>query len=126
MIEFTDGPAAGTHLCLRRTPLLLRVVIDQASGQVDALDQLDDVPRLGESIHVYVRQGEAFRGFIDSDKGGYSGPFIAANYSYFPWQPADEVARDNPRWQKWAVTLANVWGKLENAASGPQNSPSEK
>ncbi|PQO39362.1 hypothetical protein C5Y96_05770 [Blastopirellula marina] len=124
MIEFIEGPAAGTHLCLRRTPLLLRVVIDRASGQVDALDQLEDVPRLGESIHVYRREGEPLRGMIDSGKGGYTGPFVAATYLYFPWQPADEVARDNQRWQKWAITADEVSAKAEKPASGPQNTPS--
>ena len=53
MTRFLDGPAAGNALMLRRAPLFLRVTIDAAGGKVDALDQLDDDPQDGETVHVY-------------------------------------------------------------------------
>lgn len=53
MITFLDGPAAGTKLSLHRAPIFLRVVIDRETGRVDALDQLNDVPKKSEAVHVY-------------------------------------------------------------------------
>jgi len=53
VITLLDGPAAGAKLALHRAPVFLRVVIDRATGAVDALDQLDDTPRDGEDVHVY-------------------------------------------------------------------------
>jgi hypothetical protein len=51
--RFIDGPAAGTVLSLKRSPLFLRAVQDPLDGKWDALDQLDDAPRPGERIVVY-------------------------------------------------------------------------
>lgn len=116
MINFLDGPAKGTVLELRRAPLLLRVVIDRTTGEVDALDQLEDVPRLGEAVHVYHRQGAPRRFHVRYSgrrDGRRSGCVLAADYALFPFQPADEVARDNERWQKWAAMVAETWESKE-------------
>ena len=53
MIQFLDGPAAGHPMRLRRAPIFLRVVVDEKTGEVDALDQINDSPRPGEAMHAY-------------------------------------------------------------------------
>jgi hypothetical protein len=57
MVRFLDGPAKGKALALQRAPLLLRVVIAEA-GNIDALDQPDDMPTQHERVTVYERVGE--------------------------------------------------------------------
>ena len=85
MIQFLDGPAKGTSLCLNRAPMFLRVVIDPR-GQVEALDQLDDTPEADEKIHVYrCTRGE----------GGGCRRGVMAQYRLYEAQPSGEEARDN-------------------------------
>lgn len=105
MVKFLDGPAEGQVLALRRAPLLLRVVRDQA-GEFDALDQLEDEPREGEAITVYRRIGEAARVHLKMRKG--SGWYQLAEYRVLPVQPLDQVARRREGWQAWARTAARV------------------
>lgn len=110
MISFRLGPAGGKSLDLRRAPVLLRVVIDQ-DGTVDALDQPDDEPKSTETIHVYVRTGEASHGFACS-RGRGCQPVVIAEYVHLLSQPADDVARDNVSWQAWAErTAAELAGR---------------
>lgn len=106
MTKFLDGPAAGKVLDLRRAPLLLRVVIDRR-GNVDALDQVDDVPHAGETIHVYRLQGPPQRVHLCIRGKGRSGSGWReiGEYALNSEQPADEVARDNRRWRAWAEAL---------------------
>ena len=54
--EFTDGPAKGYSMggCFHRAPEYLRVV-RELDGRWDALDQLDDLPNLGDTIFIYRR-----------------------------------------------------------------------
>jgi len=111
MITFEDGPAAGVVLELRRAPPFLRVVIDRKTGEVDALDQLDDRPRPGEEIHVYRRAGRARRYHVKACRRSESGYVLQARYRQHEEQPADHVGRDCKSWQNWA---GEQWEK-ENA-----------
>lgn len=71
MIELIDGPANGVSLDLMRAPIMLRVVRDRA-GNWDALDQLADEPKRGETIFLYRMVGNPLMsGHIDyRDKAG--------------------------------------------------------
>lgn len=111
MISFDDGPAAGVVLQLRRAPPFLRVVIDRQTREVDALDQIDDQPRLGEEVHVYRRIGKASPYHLRSGRKSESGFYLQARYQHHEEQPADHVGRDRRSWQNWA---GEQWEK-ENA-----------
>lgn len=103
MIRFIDGPAAGQALSLARAPLLLRVVCS-AKGDWDALDQLGDTPKPGETIHVYRRESHKGSYFWDGrGKGGRrTGGFSQiATYRHLPDQPGDQHTRDTAAWRSW-------------------------
>jgi hypothetical protein len=102
MTTFLDGPAAGTKLCLQRAPQLLRVVI-AADGTVDALDQLNDEVRPGETVHVYRMHGDpSYYIACSRGKGGGCRPGVMAEYKLYDRQPTQEEAADNDRWHDWA------------------------
>lgn len=103
MITFEDGPAAGAVLDLRRAPVFLRVVIDRATNEVDALDQLDDLPALGEDVHVYRRIGKAETYHIKCARRSESGFRSRAKYQLHDEQPADHVGRSRKSWEDWAM-----------------------
>lgn len=107
MIRFLDGPAADSVLSLGRAPFFLRVVID-TDGAVDALDQLDDTVRESETPHAYVLVGGVGRAIACSrGRGGGCRPSAVAKYRHYENQPAEEVLRDNARWQEWATNEGN-------------------
>lgn len=96
MAEFTDGPAAGASLSLRRAPIFLRVVIDPR-GKVDALDQLNDEPHADEKVHVY-RKREGSGGHVCVRPGGC---FEMGEYRHLPDAPGEDL-RENAKWREWA------------------------
>jgi hypothetical protein len=98
MTRFKDGPAKGQLLMLNRSPIFLRVV--EKDGKWDALDQWEDSPRPGESIHVYQRVGEAGTCHIYA-RGGGGGFFSAGDYEHVAEQPSDEDVRNTAKWQAW-------------------------
>lgn len=102
MIEFLHGPANGEKLSLSRAPKFLRVVIDQA-GKVDALDQLDDEVRDGETVYVYRIDGQAGSGVMCS-RGRGCQRFLSARYLPHSEQPPQELLRDNDAWRTWAMS----------------------
>jgi len=99
MTTFKDGPAHGTTLLLRRTPVLLRIVIDN-EGKVDALDQISDQPADDEICHLYVLREE--RGRVHLNAGKASGCYGFSTYQYQSQQPDQETLRDQAKWQEWA------------------------
>ncbi len=109
MSYFHDGPHGGKHLSLQRAPFLLRVVVDQA-GNLDALDQLADTPRPGETITVYRRISDPMTVHIDGKDpktGRRWGRWEqSANYRLAKVQPDDLEARDSARWRTWAQANA--------------------
>lgn len=106
MVSFLDGPAKGVVLQLRRVPMLLRVVQDRG-GAWDALDQLDDEPRRGESIHVYRRRDDLQVGkyhlLTSRPRRAGSGWYWMASYCVLPEQPTDDQVRNTAAWQSWAT-----------------------
>lgn len=109
MITFQQGPADGKTLCLQRVPVYLRVVVDK-SGNIDALDQLDDTPRAGETIHVYKLLNHAGTVHIDRrdpKTGKRFGEWMQmAYYQLMEVQPTQEQARDTAAWQSWVMEQA--------------------
>lgn len=118
MTKFTDGPAAGKTLCLGRAPIFLCVVKDKA-GEVDALDQLDDVPKPDESITVYRKVSDDGTVHVDGrDKSGkrFGRWYQAATYVIHSVQPDDATARDKEAWAAWcAAQWAAIKAAKENA-----------
>ena len=104
MIEIIDGPAAGHTLTLRRAPLYLRVVI-APDGTVDALDQLDDVARPEERIHVYERHADGPSGQVHvcgRGPGAASGWYAIGRYRHLAGPPPSEsILRDREAWRAW-------------------------
>lgn len=104
MIRFLNGPAQGSSLSLQRVPYFLRVVIDPA-GQVDALDQLEDTVRDGETAHVYHKVGDTGRVILCSRGKGCRSEWTA-EYRLYAEQPSQDVLRDNVAWHTWAMERA--------------------
>lgn len=99
MTTFQDGPAHGVILRLRRAPYFLRVTYDGA--KYDALDQLEDVARPEETLHLYRITAKPNWCHIRASKPEASGMFSMANYAYVSPQPDDAILRDNEAWLKW-------------------------
>jgi hypothetical protein len=101
VITFEDGPAQGASLSLNRAPIWLRVVI-AADGNVDALDQLDEEPRLDERVEVYRIARGPMRGFACGRGAGGSSSFLSAAYRHVPQPPEvlDEI-RETGGWRDW-------------------------
>lgn len=122
MITFSDGPAAGRSLLLRRAPAYLRVTRHPLTGEFDGLDQPEDEPLAHEELTVYVltmRPGSiSVRG-----KGGAGGRYAVANYVLHPDPPPDATARENESWRAWCEaqwTHAKA-NSLEPATLFPQS-----
>jgi hypothetical protein len=114
LVQFSDGPAEGKVLHLRRAPWLLRVVME--GGSVDALDQLDDAPKPSESIHVY-RRIRQFSNAIYCTRGKGCHHVVAYSYLLHELQPDDAAARDKQKWQAWCETQ---WKAKESSAEGAE------
>lgn len=99
MSRFLDGPAEGQSLLLRRAPKLLRVVRSDA-GDLDALDQLADTPKVDETITVYERVTAPSTVHIKMRCGWYQ----IAEYRQTSRQPDDATARSTAAWRAWAST----------------------
>lgn len=116
MVSFLDGPASGETLMLRRVPMLLRVV-QSRDGEWDALDQLDDVPKATETIHVYRRRDDLGVGWMHLCARGRSraasGRYYNCSYSVVPNQPSDEQVRTTEAWQAWATAWLAAAGKQD-------------
>lgn len=99
MTTFTDGPAAGTVLSLRRAPIFIRAVQNR-KGEWDALDQQDDEPKAGETVHIYILKDMAtWMHLLIRGKGKAGGGFYAvAEYRYL--ETNDQV-RDVAAWRAW-------------------------
>lgn len=115
MIDFKDGPAAGTSLTLARAPIYLRVVIDETTGQVDALDQMDDTPGPSERIHVYRRTIDGGMVHVcgrGSRHGRGCSAYVMASYEHMPDVDGESV-RVNERWRAWALARPEARPRAE-------------
>lgn len=108
MVRFTDGPAAGVVLDLRRAPLLLRAVVSP-HGTWDALDQLGDAPQPREKAFVYLRTTP--QRFIFLRPGGR---YAMAEYRLYAEQPAAVTTRDTARWRAWCES---EWDRIRAQAA---------
>lgn len=98
-VRFTDGPAAGVCLQLRRAPVMLRMVRDRA-GKWDALNELDDEVRAGEEVFLYIVESVSSY-HLKSSMRGASGWWYSGSYRQFPEQVDREIRRNNRRWRDW-------------------------
>jgi hypothetical protein len=106
MIKFHNGPAAESKLQLKRTPILLRVVIDGPTGVVDALDQLTDKPSDNEAIYAYqIDESSVSRYHVTMSPRSKSYWGIMADYHYIESQPSDEIMRDTMKWRAWCQSF---------------------
>lgn len=62
--QAVDGPAIGQTLHLKRTPIMLRWVVD-AVGEWDALDQRGDAVYRDETPYCYIIDGEPSSMHVD-------------------------------------------------------------
>lgn len=116
-VTFEDGPAAGAELALRSAPIYMRVVIDETSGKVDALDQAGDTPNVGELVHVYRRatySGAAhvcYRGKRKRESGWY----VMASYTHVAEVDGESV-RMNEAWRQWCLSRPEARPRAEDVA----------
>lgn len=100
MTTFTDGPAAGTTLSLRRSPLFLRAVQNYFTKTWDALDLVFDKPKHTERIVAYRRV--SFDGTVHLCMSrGRGGTYGLAKYAVIENQPDEAALRDTAKWQAW-------------------------
>lgn len=90
MVEFLDGPAAGAALRLLRCPIVLRVV-RSPSGQIDALNDPEDVARPRESIFVYRLSTKPTSCFIRCSPRSASGLYINAKYAHVAGVDGEQI-----------------------------------
>lgn len=117
MIAFHRGPAHDVTLSLTRAPFLLRVT--QEGKKFDALDQVDDEPRPGEKLFVYVLVDGPIRAFVRRSKPHGSGLVLIAAYRYLEEQPKDEDMRTAERWTDWCKANAERLGFKKPAEPPP-------
>lgn len=121
MTRFLDGPAAGQHAMLKRSPRYLRVVIDP-QGKVDALDQATDSPDPGERLYAYLMHGES--GTIHINRSDGRGGFYAlADYKLLPDQPSDAIMRQTSDWQAWVEQHYKASTSERISSTGDSNKP---
>lgn len=96
--HFSNGPAQGQNLMLRRAPKFLRVT--EKAGKWDALDRLDDSPQPGETLHAYQLVGGAGVCHIKMSGKG-SGFYTIATYAVCVEQPPQETMTTRCAWQEW-------------------------
>jgi len=99
--RFVNGPAIGVLLTLERIPLMLRVVVDE-EGKWDALNEVDDEVKPGETVHVYRACGEPDQVHIDKvEHGRRCGEWSQMlDYSHWPNPGAVHTQRTED-WCHW-------------------------
>lgn len=102
MTQFIDGPAQGKTLMLQRAPHYLRVVIG-GTGEVDALDQLDDTPLPTETLYAYEMVGEPsfchVQRIVNGRRAG--GCYRGGRYRIVSQQPTEAQMRSSESWREW-------------------------
>lgn len=116
MVSFEQSRAHAQYatLTLDRAPLFLRFT-QNAKGEWDALDQLDDVAEPGERIVVAQRHGEFGTIHVDRTvRGRRVGEWYrTADYRPVADPPSDAVARDNEQWKRWCLARVEPSGTTE-------------
>lgn len=105
MTTFTDGPAKGQTLMLKRAAKFLRVT--QADGKFDALDQIGDTPKPEETLFAYVLTGEVGHCHLNMGRGR-GGFYPIATYRLVPEQPSQATMRLQGAWEAWCLANRNL------------------
>jgi hypothetical protein len=113
MTSFSDGPAKGQILELRRAPIFLRVTT-LASGKCDALDQIDDKPMADEHLFAYRLTAKAGMMHIFR-RGGGGGWQTIAEYRMHEPQPTDAEMRTTEAWRRWTEQAVRTLDTAELA-----------
>lgn len=108
MTSFTNGPAMGQTLMLKRGPKYLRVVHDKATNKWDALDQIEDTPSVHEIVYAYEMVGEPGQIHLNCGRKGGSGWYVMAEYRLCDTQPENHEKRDTALWQAWCRKTFNA------------------
>lgn len=85
-------------MCLRRSPVFLRVV--HGGGKWDALDQVGDKPTDIETIYAYRMSAHLGAVHVRASHG-QGGFFTMAEYKLCDPQPADADMRSRAAWEAW-------------------------
>jgi hypothetical protein len=99
VISFIGGVANGCRLNFKRTPVYLRVVVDN-KGKVDVLDQEYDIPQKNETLYAYRMIDASFSSAFMCGSTGCD-LVINAEYKLLPLQPSQEIMRNKTQWYKW-------------------------
>jgi hypothetical protein len=96
---------------LKRTPLWLRVVID-GNGKVDALNEVKDEPREGETVYVYALSAYLGATHIRAKKGGGFYPNVEYKLAYEGETGPALYARKG--WEAWCESQPwrKEWDKI--------------
>lgn len=105
MTKFTNGPADGVVLSLRRAPLYLRVTKQRYGDKWDALDQLYDTPTIHEDLYAYRKVSDDGTVHLKVSKGR-GGFFAMATYEFIEPQPDDRTMRVTEQWRWWCQAKA--------------------
>lgn len=114
MTTFSDGPAKGQHLNLKRTPIYLRVV--EENGTWDALNEVEDEPKPSETVHVYLMSKHLGTCHINAGRGR-GGFYNIVEYRHLDVQVPQQILRNGDQWTKWV----NEYNKA-NPAPEPSKS----
>jgi hypothetical protein len=117
-LQILDGPAEGVYRNIRRAPKYLRMVVDQRTGKIDALDQLDDAPTPDETVSVYLQ--ESFDGYTHLDfdlEAGKFANYVNASYCHLPAVDGQKL-RLAAAWQDWVDrhAILDEWRESRTAA----------
>lgn len=96
------GREERAFVTLYRTPTLLRFVWKAVGKKIewDALDQLSDAPRYGESIIVAIKT-HTEGAYHVKGAASVTGYYNNVHYVVYHTQPDYQTARDTNRWQEW-------------------------
>lgn len=106
-VTLSAAVARGTGfraLSLKRVPRFLRFVFHPKAKTWDALDQLDDEPREGETVFA-ARLADSGSMHVDGYRNGkrFGEWYKTATYELVEPQPDQSTLRDRGAWQKWAT-----------------------
>lgn len=108
MSRLLDGPAGPFAMANARAPIFLRVTLtgDELGRVTDCLDQLEDVAKPYERIHVYQLVPGTFHGatlVCVRGRGGSRSYWMAdGEYRHRP-DVDGETLRDNDAWRTWCL-----------------------
>lgn len=104
IVSLRHGTTRGS-LHLQRAPLFLRFVMRGTDwSTLNALDQLDDAPKPGETVYAAVKVDSAGM-HVDRvvNRRRVGEWYQTATYELVPDQPDQEILQDATEWKAWAT-----------------------